>query len=114
MLKHALIAPLILLAFNSATLAADKGIRFWNLTSATIAKFYMAPAGTTNYGPNQCENDRDGTVDHDERLKITGITGGKFDIKLAYEDGKVCLAKDISVKDGSVFSLEDKNLICNK
>eukprot|EP01037_Dinobryon_pediforme_P013786 gene13786-13902_t len=114
MLRQISVFFLAILALAGPALAADKGIRFWNLTSATIAKFYMAPAGTNNYGPNQCENDRDGTVDHDERLKITGITGGKFDIKLAYEDGKVCIAKDISVKDGGVFSLEDKNLSCNR
>ena len=114
MLKTAFSASVLLLALNTAALAADKGIRFWNLTSATIAKFYMSPAGTNNFTFNQCENDRDGTVDHDERLKITGITRGKFDIKLAYEDGKVCIAKNITVKDSSVFTLEDKNLTCNK
>ena len=33
----------------------------------------MSPAGENIWGPGQCKNDRDGTVDHDERLRITGI-----------------------------------------
>jgi hypothetical protein len=46
--------------------AANRPMQFWNLTKSTISEFYLAPAGTSNWGPNQCKNDRDGTVDADE------------------------------------------------
>jgi hypothetical protein len=59
----------------SCALAQDRPARFWNLTRHTIAEFYLAPAGTTNWGDNQCKNDKDGTVDSDERLRITGVRG---------------------------------------
>src|SRR3954471_7707286 len=55
----------LLLAATPA-LAQGERIRFWNLTAQTITHFYLAPAGTDKYGPDQCVNDRDGTVDHDE------------------------------------------------
>ncbi len=98
-----------------ASVAQAKDTRFWNLTSNSINKFYLAPAGSNNYGPNQCANDRDGTVDHDERLKITGIAAGRYDAKIADTNGRVCLVKNIEVKDGAVVSLEDKDLTnCNK
>jgi hypothetical protein len=101
--------------FGGGAVAADKGIRFWNLTSATIAKLYISPAGKDAYGPNQCDNDKDGTVDHDERLKITNYDGGKADVKVAYENGRVCIVKGIDIAPGKVFSIEDKDLTsCNK
>ena len=36
--------------------AADH-LPFWNLTANTINECSLAPAGTTNWGPNQCLND---------------------------------------------------------
>ena len=55
--------------------AQTRPTRFWNLTRHTISEFQLAPAGTTDWGPNQCKNDKDGTVDPDERLRITGVGG---------------------------------------
>src|SRR3984893_19099415 len=43
--------------------AEGKGIRFWNLTSSTIKKLYLSPAGKDAFGADQCANDPDGTVD---------------------------------------------------
>ena len=89
------IVLLALIAFalvGSSVLAQDrKGIRFWNLTLYTVTTFQMSPAGTNNWGPDQCKNDRDGTVDHYERLRITGIEPGRYDVKLADKIGRVCI-----------------------
>ena len=74
---------LALVAASSAALAQGRPPRFWNLTGETISEFYLAPAGTTDWGTNQCKNDRDGTVDPDERLNITGVQPGSYDAKLA-------------------------------
>jgi YVTN family beta-propeller protein len=56
--------------------------RFWNLTPFILSEFNLAPAGTTNWGPNQCKNDRDGTVSPNERLRITDTTPGIYDARL--------------------------------
>jgi len=103
------------LLLGGAGLAADKPTRVWNLTSKTIVSLQMAPAGSTNFGENQCLNDKDKEVDHDERLKITNVETGKYDVKVGYLDGKTCLAKGVSVEVGKVFSIEDKDLVdCSK
>ena len=110
-MRLALIAALALsLASTAASAAGAKGIRFWNLASVTIAKMYMSPAGTEKYGANQCENDRDGTVSPDERLKITNVAPGKYDIKLADTKGRVCIIKNVTVEANKVFSIEDGDL----
>jgi hypothetical protein len=100
----------LVLVARAAVAAEGKGIRFWNLTSNTIVELRMAPAGTGAWGSNQCANDRDGTVDHDERLRIVGIGPGRYDLKLAFKDGRVCTVRNIEVKDAGIFSIEDKNL----
>ena len=60
---------------------------------------------------NQCLNDPDGAVDHDERLKVTGVTSGSYDARLTLADGRTCLARNIQVELGKPFSIEDKDLI---
>src|ERR1700745_2891936 len=60
------------LACSGELAAQGKGIRFWNLTTATVSGLQLSPAGKNAWGPNQTANDKDGEVDHDERLRITG------------------------------------------
>ena len=95
------------------SMAADaKTTRFWNLTANTITKLQLAPAGTDTFGPDQAKNDRDGTVDADERLKITGVPTGSYDVRLTDAKGRTCTVKNLAVKEGEVFSIEEKQLHC--
>jgi hypothetical protein len=94
----------------SMALAEGRPTRFWNLTRYTISELYLAPAGTTNWGPNQCKNDKDGTVDPDERLPITGVTPGSYDVKLVDTSGRTCLVRNVKVEAGQIFSIEEREL----
>jgi hypothetical protein len=54
-------------------------------------------------------------VDHDERLRITGIEPGRYDIKFADKIGRACIVRNVEVKDGAIFSIEEKHLTdCRK
>jgi hypothetical protein len=101
---------LIAVGTCSAGFAAEKQLRFWNLTSATVTELRLAPAGSNNFGPDQCKNDKDGSVDHDERLPITGVSPGRYDIKIGYKGGKSCRVPNVAIESGKVFSIEDKDL----
>ncbi|VTZ52238.1 conserved exported hypothetical protein [Methylocella tundrae] len=95
--------------------AAGKPTRFWNLTSSTVTELRLAPAGTQEFGENQCLNDKDAEVEHDERLKVTGVGTGQYDARIGFPDGRVCAAKNLPVEAGQVFSVEDKDLVdCSK
>jgi hypothetical protein len=91
--------------------ATAKETRFWNLTSSTVKSLELAPTGTSAFGPNQTTNDPDGYVDHDERLKVTGVKSGAYDARLKLADGRVCIAKGVQIEAGKVFSIEDKELV---
>src|SRR6478672_5747314 len=110
------LALVVLLSASADELAAQgKGIRLWNLTTATISGFQLSPAGKNEWGPNQTLNDKDKEVDHDERLRITGVAPGRYDAKVGYRDHRQCLVRDIEIKADAVFSISDKDLKdCNK
>ena len=103
--------PLSVAAIILAQPATAKDMRFWNLTSSTVKSLELAPAGTSAFGPNQCANDPDGAVDHDERVKVTGVTTGSYDARLELADGRVCMAKAVRVETGKPFSIEDRDLV---
>lgn len=122
---EAMRAVLILLALCGVLrpAAAQERMAFWNLTSFTITDLVMALAGAEGtapgpFGANQCANDRDGTVDHDERLRLTGIAPGRYDVRLttkasATKPGRVCTVRGVEVKGGGKysFSLSDSDLV---
>jgi len=96
---------------------AAERLRFWNLTTVTIQELYLAPTGTTQWSANQCVNDRDGSVDPDERLTITGVTPGRYDVKLKDNKGRTCTVANVELVTGRpyAFSLSDKDLTnCTK
>ena len=109
--RTSIVAAAVLLMASAAQAEPQKrsGMRFWNLTLYTLTSLQFSPPGKDAWGKNQTENDDDKTVDHNERLRITGVTAGKYDAKLSDKIGRTCVVKDVEVKDG-VFSIEEKQL----
>lgn len=115
MTRRIILAAALSLASAGQLAAHGKGIRFWNLTTATISSLQLSPAGKDSWGPNQTLNDKDKEVDHDERLRITGIVPGRYDARVSYRDDRQCFVRDIEIKADAVFSISDKDLKdCNK
>lgn len=88
--------------------ANAKDTQFWNLTANTITALQLSPAGKNEWGADQTGNDSDHSVDHDERLKIIGIKSGVYDLKFADKTGRSCIIKGIAVKEGAIFSIDEK------
>src|SRR5436309_4769027 len=117
-MRWVLASSVALLLASAGELAAQgkgKGIRLWNLTTSTISGFELSPAGKNAWGPNQTLNDKDKEVDHDERLRITGIEPGRYDAKVSYGSTRQCFLRDIEIRPEAVFSISDKDLTdCSK
>jgi hypothetical protein len=106
-----ILALAMLLSASANELGAQgKGIRLWNLTTSTISEFQLSPAGKNDWGPNQTLNDKDKEVDHDERLRITGVAPGRYDAKVGYRGSRQCFVRDVEIKADAVFSISDKDL----
>jgi hypothetical protein len=68
-------------------------------------------SGGFHFGIRSSERfDRDHTVDHDERLKITDTAAGVYDVKFVDKSGRTCVVPNIQVKTGAVFTIEEKDL----
>jgi hypothetical protein len=98
-----------------ATLAVPaqaKDMQFWNQTSKEFTGVYLAPAGTAQWGRNQTDNDDDHSVSADERLKITGVAPGRYDVKLVDKTGRTCIVRDVEAKAAGkvAFSIAEKQL----
>jgi hypothetical protein len=114
-MRTLLIAGVALAFLSAPAMAKSKPTRFWNLTIYTVTSLQLSPPGKQDWGPNQCKNDRDGTVDHDERVAVTGVKSGRYDVKLADKIGRVCVVRNVDVKEGGIFIVEEKQLTdCKK
>ena len=108
-LRLAILASLLWMA--TASVAAGP-LRFWNLTGGTITRLELAPAGTQAWSANQTANDLDGAVDADERLKLSGIRPGRYDVRLTDKTGRVCVVRNVEVVADKpyAFSVSEQEL----
>ena len=104
------IVVVALATIATAAVAQNRPTRFWNLTRNTITELHFAPAGTSDWGPDQCKNDKDGTVESDERLRISDVPPGSYDVKLTDVTGRVCIVRGVRIEAGAIFSIEEKDL----
>ncbi len=111
MLRSIIIMTTLFILPNVLHAAEGQGIRFWNLTAATITNLQLSPAGKNNWGPNQTENDKGRSIDHNVRLKITGIEPGVYDVKFRDNLHRECVIKNIDIKTDGTFSIEEKKLV---
>jgi len=115
MSRASMAVALVSIVLPAELLAQGKGMRLWNLTTSTITGFELSPAGKNAWGPNQTLNDKDKEVDHDERLRITGVEPGRYDAKVSYGSSRQCFVRNIEIKPEAVFSISDKDLTdCSK
>ena len=110
MYRVPLLALIVALSLAPAVAANSKPIRFWNLTLHTVVSLQLSPAGQQAWGHDQCENDRDHEVDHDERLRITDTGPGRYDVRIKDKSGRTCTVRNVDVKDGAIFTIEEKDL----
>jgi hypothetical protein len=108
---HIIVTVAVLAAAASAAGARSRPTQFLNLTGNTILEFYLAPAGTSNWGPNQCKNDRDGAIDAYEHLRASPMCRlGTYDAKFTDVTGRTCTVHNIKVQAGSIFWIEQRDL----
>ena len=111
MMRRIAVVLLALIAPSQGSLAAEgKGVRFWNLTSSTVTQLYLSRAGKDEWGADQCRNDPDAAVDHDERLRLPGVQPGAYDLKIADKRGRVCFVRNVKIEADKVFSVQDNDL----
>ena len=89
----------------------DKRYVVYNDTVRTDFKeVYLAPAGTQDWGPNQAVNDKDKSLDAGERLRLTGLSPGRFSVKLVDRKGRTCILPEVNLTRENSFQIREKHL----
>jgi hypothetical protein len=112
MVNHRPLIFLLLLSVSAQpALAAAKKFFAYNMTTRTdFTGVYLAPEGTTNWSPNQALNDPDKSLDTTERLLLTGLAPGRYDVKLVAKDGRTCFVKNVDLTKKNSFLIKDGQL----
>jgi hypothetical protein len=109
--RRSLVYLLLFSVAAQPTLAAAKKFFAYNMTTRTdFAGVYMAPEGTTNWSSNQALNDPDKSLDTTERLLLTGLAPGRYDVKLVAKDGRTCFVKNVDLTKKNSFLIKDEQL----
>ncbi|MFS2012098.1 hypothetical protein ACCD06_19835 [Azospirillum sp. CT11-132] len=107
---------IFILCAGSLTTAAHaqtaQTLKFWNLTSETITELKLAEPGTNKWGKNQTLNDKDKTVEADERLKLSDVKPGTWDVSMKDKKGRKCVLRNVTLSgtDAYAFSISEDDV----
>lgn len=108
----ALAASLPAGACFAATDDAPKPMKVWILTASAIVDFRLAPGSSSKYGRNLALDDKDKTIDVDERLSLRDVAPGTYDARVKLRNGRKCRVTGLTLNAGEIASIEDKQLEC--
>jgi len=94
----------------TAGIAAAKEPVLWNLTVNRIDSLKISPPGKNAWSAEQTLNDKDHSVDPDERLKITGIADGVYDVKFVDAKKRTCIVPNVALAANKITSIDEKEL----
>jgi hypothetical protein len=110
MSKLLLVSLGLSLTCSVAIAAEDDSLLFLNRVGESIVKLQLAPAGTTKWGPDQCQYEDDKSVENNEKIPLKGTTPGRYDIRFTDLKGRSCTVKNLEVKAGALVVLREKEL----
>jgi len=96
---------------GSGAAAADRFFVYNLTTSTEFTGLFLAPAGTENWGANQALNDKDKSLETSERLPLTGISRGVFDVKLQDRKDHTCVKRGVDLRRDTSFEIRDADLV---
>jgi hypothetical protein len=79
-------------------------MKFWNLTGEDLTELYLAPEGSDKFGANQTKNDEKSVAEADERLPLTDVKAGVYNVKIKVKSGRTCLVKGVELRDTGPYS----------
>src|SRR5438034_2784762 len=98
-MRRALFASILFGRVGSSPLwPTTAGHSILEFTWYTITNFQMSPAGRDSWGPDQCKNDRDGTVD--QRRAPANYRQRTWPLRCkarADKIGRVCIVRNVEV-----------------
>jgi len=115
-MKRSSLIPVLLLSAGAFATTAHaqtaQTLKFWNLTTETITELKLAEPGTNKWGKNQTLNDKDKTVEADERLKLSDVKPGTWDVSMKDKKGRTCVLRNVALSgtEAYAFSISEDDV----
>ncbi len=110
-MQKLMIACFLSLGLAAAAIADDDDkaetkskMKFWNLTGEDLTEVLLAPEGSDKFGDNQTKNDDNNQAEADERLPLTDVKAGVYDVKIKDKNGRTCVVKGVELRDTGPYS----------
>ncbi|MET1077417.1 MAG: hypothetical protein ABWY06_05275 [Pseudomonas sp.] len=87
-------------------LAAEVKVK--NESSWNINEVYFAPSSETEWGPDHLGEE---VLMSGMTLTLTGVTAGKWDVRLVDEEQDVCVVKEVKIKASETWTITDDDLL---
>lgn len=104
---------LLIVAYGLSASAATAADRFFGYNQTTATDFtgvFLAPEGSTNWGPNEALSDKDKRWDAGERLTLKNAMRGRFDLKVVDQAGHACIKHGLDLTKDTTFDIRDEDL----
>ena len=102
------IAAFLCAACLLPTAALANKMVFENQSSWDITHIYFSPSKSKNWGEDQLGSD---ILSKGDRLTISGVSKGKWDVRVVDEDGDECIIGDVSITSNDKWVIEDDDLL---
>lgn len=106
-------STLITIAALCCATAASAAEKFFVYNETSVTDFtgvYLAPTGTQKWTKNEALNDSDKSLQRTERLLLTGIGHGVYDVRLVDQHDHVCVLTGIDLTHEKTFEIKDGDL----
>lgn len=100
------LAIALLACFPIAASAAD--VVFVNKSSWEIHEIYFSPAKQKNWGEDHLDKE---VLQKGDSLTLSGVTKGKWDVRVVDEDGDECVLEDVQINGSDKWVITDKELL---
>jgi hypothetical protein len=102
---------MVLVLVSGGDVREDVRFFVYDLTTATrFTEVYLAPAGSGQWSANQALNDKDRALDPGERLALSGIARGIYDVKFVDPTGHTCIKSGVDLTRETTFDIRDTDL----
>lgn len=89
-------------------LASAADVVFVNQSSWEIHEIYFSPAKQKSWGEDHLEDE---VLQKGDSLTLTGVTRGKWDVRVVDEDGDQCVLEDVRIDGADKWVITDKELL---
>jgi len=107
-MKKVLVAAGLSLFAMHAVPAFAATINIENKSSWEIHEIYFAPSSQDDWGDDHLGKK---VLKTDMTLSLTGVTAGKWDVRLVDEDEDECIVKNQQINASETFVIEDEDLL---